>query len=67
MELHSSFTKLQTIPGVGKILALTIMLETGTIERFDKVGNFASYCRQVPTKWTSNEKTKGSGNRKGEW
>jgi len=64
MELHSSFSKLQSIPGVGKTLALTIMLETGTIERFNKVGNFASYCRKVPTKWTSNDKTKGSGNQK---
>ena len=64
MKLHSSFTKLQTIPGVGKILALTIMLETGAIERFHKVGNFTSYCRKVPTKWTSNNKTKGSGNQK---
>lgn len=64
MELHSSFIKLQSIPGVGKTLALTIMLETGTIGRFNKVGNFASYCRKVPTKWTSNDKTKGSGNQK---
>ncbi|MCL4479745.1 MAG: transposase, partial [Deltaproteobacteria bacterium] len=42
-----------TIPGVGKILGLTIMLETGPIERFMKAGNYASYCRKVPSRWVS--------------
>ena len=45
-------------------LALTIMLETGSIERFAKVGNYASYCRKVSSRWTSNGKTKGRGNDK---
>jgi transposase len=49
---------------VGKILSLTIMLETGPIMRFEKVGNFTSYCRKVPTSWTSNNKKKGKGNSK---
>jgi transposase len=61
-KLRRSFLSLQTIPGVGHILALTIMLETGTIERFTKVGQFSSYCRKVPSKWTSNDKRKGKGN-----
>jgi transposase len=55
---------LQTMPGIGKVLSLTIMLETGNIERFENVGNFSSYCRKVPSNWTSNDKKKGSGNRK---
>lgn len=55
---------LQTMPGVGKILSLTIMLETGPIGRFSNIGNYASYCRKVPSRWTSNGKTKGSGNKK---
>ena len=59
-----AFTCLQTIPGVGLILALTITLETGSIGRFAKVGNFTSYCRKVPTSWTSNNKNKGKGNKK---
>jgi transposase len=58
------FHKLQTIPGVGRIFAMTIFLETGPIDRFRKVGNYTSYCRKVPSKWTSNEKRKGQGNRK---
>ncbi len=58
------FTGLQTVPGIGRILSMTIMLETGDISRFAKVGNFSSYCRKVPSAWTSNGKKKGSGNGK---
>lgn len=61
-KLRQSFIGLQTIPGVGLILALTIMLETGAISRFSKVGQYSSYCRKVPSKWTSNNKKKGKGN-----
>jgi transposase len=64
VELKESYRYLLTIPGVGKILALTIMLETGPIGRFADVGHYASYCRKVSSRWTSNEKTKGKGNRK---
>jgi transposase len=64
IKLRSSFSGLQTIPGVGIILSLTIMLEAGAIERFPKVGNFSSYCRKVTSKWTSNDSYKGKGNRK---
>jgi transposase len=64
MELKEGYQSLLTIPGVGKILALTIMLETGPIGRFETVGDYASYCRKVPSEWTSNGKKKGSGNRK---
>jgi transposase len=64
VELKESYRYLLTLPGVGKILALTIMLETGPIARFAQVGDYASYCRKVPSRWTSNEKTKGKGNQK---
>ena len=64
VELKDQYQYLQTICGVGKILSLTIMLETGPIERFAKVGNYVSYCRKVPSQWTSNQKTKGKGNKK---
>lgn len=64
VELKESYRYLLTIPGVGKILGLTIMLETGPIGRFADVGHYASYCRKVSSRWTSNEKTKGKGNRK---
>ena len=64
VELKESYRYLLTIPGVGKILALTIMLETGPMGRFAHVGHYASYCRKVSSRWTSNEKTKGKGNQK---
>ena len=64
VKLDKQFAGLQTMPGIGKILSLTIMLETGSTDRFAKVGNFASYCRKVPTSWTSNGKKKGRGNSK---
>ena len=59
-----AFALLRTISGVGPILAMTIFLETGDIRRFRKVGNYASYCRCVRSEWFSNDKKKGSGNRK---
>jgi transposase len=58
------FTNLQTIPGLGPILALTIMLEVGDIARFPSVGDYSSYCRCVKSQRLSNGKKKGSGNRK---
>ena len=64
VKLFPEFQKLMTVHGIGKILALTIMLETGNIYRFNKVDNYASYCRSVPSKKTSNEKKKGTGNTK---
>jgi transposase len=53
-----------TVPGIGKILALTIMLETGDIDRFDDVGHYVSYGRLVGSSYVSNGKRKGSGNTK---
>jgi transposase len=64
INLSSPYDRLLSMPGVGKILALTIMLETGPIERFQRVGNYTSYCRKVPSARFSNDKKKGVGNRK---
>ncbi|MDJ0863510.1 MAG: IS110 family transposase [Gammaproteobacteria bacterium] len=64
VKLKPAFKYLRTVPGIGQILALTIMLETGDIRRFGGVGNFASYCRCVDSKKLSNRKKKGEGNRK---
>jgi transposase len=59
---RAEFKLLTTAPGIGEILATTIMLETGTIERFAGVGHFASYARCVESKRMSNGKKKGEGN-----
>lgn len=64
IRLRREFQSLLTVPGIGKILALTIMLETGDITRFEKAGNFASYARCVQSKRVSNGKKKGENNRK---
>jgi transposase len=56
------FIGLVTLPGIGDILGMTILLETGPISRFREVGNYASYCRKVSSQWTSNDKVKGRGN-----
>jgi transposase len=58
----AEFKLLSTTPGIGEILATTIMLETGTVQRFAAVGNFASYARCVDSKRLSNGKKKGTGN-----
>jgi len=64
VRLREEFKLLKTAPGIGEILATTIMLETGTLERFAKVGNFSSYCRCVDSLRESNDKKKGEGNAK---
>jgi transposase len=63
-KLKPEFEYLLTMPGIGNILGLTIMLEVGDISRFAKVSNYSSYCRCVKSERLSNKKKKGEGNRK---
>ena len=63
-KLKPSYQVLVSVPGIGPILGLTIMLETGDIQRFAKAGQYASYCRCVGSTWISNGKQKGKGNSK---
>jgi len=63
-KLRDEFKHLLTIPGVGKILAMMIMLEVGDIRRFKDAGNYSSYCRCVKSEKISNNKKKGENNRK---
>ena len=44
---------LTSVPGIGRILATIILLETGTVDRFAAVGNFASYARCVDSQHLS--------------
>lgn len=64
VKLRDEFKNLLRIDGFGKILSLTIMLETGSLKRFAKVGNYASYCRCVNGARYSNGKKKGKTNTK---
>lgn len=64
VRLSEDYSVLRTVPGIGEILATTIMLETGPVERFTGPGNYASYARCVGSGRYSNGKKKGEGNRK---
>ena len=63
-KLRPEYALLKSIPGIGEVLAIVIMLETGDIRRFVQVGNFASYARCVDSARYSNGKKKGKGNTK---
>jgi transposase len=64
VRLTPQYRVLTSAPGIAQILATLIMLETGSIERFAAVGNYASYARCVDSVRTSNDKKKGEGNRR---
>ena len=61
---NDDFTLLYSIRGIGKIIALTILLEIDTIDRFKDVGHFASYSRLVKCSHQSAGKKLGFGNSK---
>jgi transposase len=48
-----AFHRLRSVPGIGKVLALTILYEIHDITRFDRVQEFASYARLVKCAHTS--------------
>jgi transposase len=56
---HRDFTLLQTVPGIGDYLGLTILHEIGDIARFPTVKDFLSYCRLVKGTVASAGKIKG--------
>src|SRR5262249_59379460 len=55
---------LQSTPGVGAVLSLTILLETGAIGRFATRQQFCSYARLCGAVQTSDAKRAGAGNKK---
>jgi transposase len=59
-----TYHRLQTIPGVGKVLALVLLYEIHDIKRFASAGQFLSYCRLVRCEHESNGKVLGVGGRK---
>jgi len=58
------YKSLLSIPGIGRILGMTITMEVGEIKRFPTDGDFASYCRTVDAKRLSNNKRKADNNQK---
>ena len=59
-ENGDTFHKLKTVPGIGRLLAITILYEMHTVERFPTVGDFISYCRLVKCKKESAGKCYGT-------
>ena len=65
-KVHSqdSFHLLRSIPGVGKVLSMTILYEIHDITRFDRVQEFASYSRLVKCEKSSAGKKYGTSGAK---
>jgi transposase len=56
------YERLSSLPGIGRILAMTLTMEMGPISRFKTAGDFASYSRTVKAQRLSNQKKKGENN-----
>jgi len=61
---RAPYRHLLSVSGIGPVLGLTILLETGPVQRFGQVGQYASYSRCVGSAYLSNGKRKGHGNTK---
>jgi transposase len=59
-----NYERLKTIPGIGKVLALTILYEIHDITRFSRVQEFASYGRLVKCQASSAGKVLGTSGAK---
>jgi transposase len=59
-----TYQRLQTIPGVGKLLALILLYEMHEAQRFDSAGQFLSYARLVRCAHESAGKKLGTGGKK---
>src|SRR3989442_1419047 len=59
-----AFHRLRSVPGIGKVLALTILYEIHDISRFDRVQEFASYARLVKGRKQSGGKMLGTSGAK---
>lgn len=44
LEGHPDFERLRTIPGIGAVLALTILAESGDLRRFNHYRQYLKYC-----------------------
>lgn len=58
VKITPEMERLATLPGIGKILSSTIMLEIGTIDRFSDAERLASYSGTTPRVISSGDKTR---------
>jgi transposase len=59
-----TFARLQSVPGIGQILALVILYEIQDIARFPRVQDLVSYCRSVKCAREANGKRLGTSGKK---
>jgi transposase len=64
MHEVQTFAQLQSVPGIGQILALVILYEIQDIARFPRVQDFVSYCRLVKCAKESGGKRLGTSGKK---
>jgi transposase len=64
VEDPQAYHRLQTVPGIGKVLALVLLYEIHDIRRFADDGDFLSYARLVRCPHESAGKVVGSGGHK---
>ncbi len=60
----NGFQLLRSVPGIGKVLSLTILYEIHDIRRFERVQDFASYSRLVKCEKSSAGKVLGTSGAK---
>lgn len=58
---NTAYSLLRSIPGIGEILALTILYETHSISRFNTPQQYSSYSRVIRAQAESAGKSLGSG------
>jgi transposase len=65
-KIHDAdaYFRLRSLPGIGRILGLTILYEIHDIARFSRVQDFVSYCRLVKCAKESAGKIIGSSGKK---
>jgi len=63
-EAQNGFHLLLSIPGIGRVLAMTIVYELHDVKRFERVQQFASYARLVKCAKESAGKRKGTSGAK---
>jgi transposase len=61
---QDSFHLLRSVPGIGKVLSMTILYEIHDISRFERVQEFASYSRLVKCEKSSSGKKYGTSGAK---
>src|SRR5262249_50924649 len=59
-----AYARLQSIPGIGKVLGLVLLYEIHDVRRFPEAGHFLSYARLVRPRQESAGKACGFGNKK---